>query len=148
MRDHKPWGETYDLSIIAHKDDTLPDVWVSHCLDWDLVSQGNSPKEAIQAITEAVVLMIQDDLNDGFDPQERNAAPMECWAALTDIVRNGVRVEGLESLNGTKRFAGRLLVMVTIPEIAPRPAERVRPLPMLEAYQIASLGSSPQHHHC
>ncbi len=57
----------------------------SHCLDWDLVSQSDSPAHAMRMIAEAIALVIGADSNEGLDPDERPAAPAELW----DLFRDG-----------------------------------------------------------
>lgn len=53
-----------------------PDVagqWVAHCLDFDVVSQGNSPIHALHMMMEATTIVVADDLARGADPFARKA---------------------------------------------------------------------------
>ena len=50
------------------EDDSM---WIGHCLTLDVLSQGDTLKEAIDMTTEAASITIAMDLNDGFDPLDR-----------------------------------------------------------------------------
>jgi predicted RNase H-like HicB family nuclease len=68
-----------------------PDVagqWVAHCLDFDVVTQGNSFEHAIHMAGEAVAMVLTDDLNVNRDPHVRQA-PAECWAPLWKLIKAG-----------------------------------------------------------
>jgi predicted RNase H-like HicB family nuclease len=68
-----------------------PDVdgqWVAHCLDFDVVTQGNSFEHAIELAGEAVALVLTDDLNANRDPHSRQAPP-ECWEPLWKLIKSG-----------------------------------------------------------
>ena len=56
----------------------LPGQWIAHCLDFDVVTQGNSLPHVMNMVLEAVGMTICDDLDDGRDPSERRA-PAEFW---------------------------------------------------------------------
>jgi predicted RNase H-like HicB family nuclease len=45
--------------------------WVSHCLNFDVVSQGDSPEHAYQMALEATELVVLDDLAHGLNPFDR-----------------------------------------------------------------------------
>jgi predicted RNase H-like HicB family nuclease len=47
-----------EFSILIHREPGLDDQWVAHCLDWDLVSQGDTPAHAMRMIAEAIALVI------------------------------------------------------------------------------------------
>lgn len=69
---------TTNLCILLTKDDELGQ-WVSHCLDLDIVSQGETVATSIESIIEAVRLCIDEDQAQGLHPLSRPAAPQECW---------------------------------------------------------------------
>jgi predicted RNase H-like HicB family nuclease len=71
-----------DLSVLIREAEDLPGCWVAHCLDWDVVTQGDSPLAAAEAIVEALALVAEADLAEGVDPNERCSAPVENWAAF------------------------------------------------------------------
>ena len=68
-----------EFSVLICPATDLPGQWVSHCLNWDLVSQGNSPSHAAQMVAEAIGLAMHDDAADDLDPDERRPAPAEFW---------------------------------------------------------------------
>ena len=61
----------YDCTITISPANDLPGTWVAHCLEFDVVTQGNTPEHAVQMIYEAVSMVIEDDLERGADPNER-----------------------------------------------------------------------------
>ncbi|HKY39613.1 MAG TPA: hypothetical protein VJN18_26925 [Polyangiaceae bacterium] len=70
-----------------------PDVegqWTAHCLDLDVISQGDSLEHAFKMGREAVDLVIRSDAEAGQDPFERDPAPQEDWDTFHDLLRNAV----------------------------------------------------------
>ena len=65
----------YEFSVLIHAAPDVPGQWVSHCLQWGLVSQGNSPSHAAEMIQEAIVICIEDGNN-----QDRRPSPDDIWA--------------------------------------------------------------------
>lgn len=59
----------------------LPGQWIAHCLDFDVVTQGNSLPHTMTMAHEAITMTICDDLDEGRDPAERRA-PQEFWNEL------------------------------------------------------------------
>jgi len=72
---------TFDLHIVVWPAEDVPGQWLAHCLELDVVSQGNSLAHAVAMIREAVGLVLSDDLSKGLDPQRRRA-PQEDWEAM------------------------------------------------------------------
>jgi predicted RNase H-like HicB family nuclease len=80
----------YTAWAIVQPAPDLPGQWVAHCLEFDVVSQGNSMMEALEMVFEATQAVICDDLNDGRDPiVARNTAPDEYRRLLKEILRDG-----------------------------------------------------------
>ena len=73
------------LSILIIPSEDVPGLWVSHCLDMDLISQGDNPNKAFRAIMEGVVMMAEDDLSNDLDPLGRDKAPQEDWDRFDEI---------------------------------------------------------------
>ncbi len=72
----------------------VPGLWVAHCLELDVISQGNDPEHALRAIAEAVEMVVEDDLERGDDPLEvRTRAPEECWITLLRVMQTGQPVD-------------------------------------------------------
>ncbi len=103
----------------------LPGVWVAHCLRLDLVSQGDSPAGARDAIHEAVEMALLDDLNCGLEPLERRPAPDECWTGLRELqeIGRGVNIgrTNVAEVENVSRFA----VMLQLSFSPAAAAERV-----------------------
>ena len=67
--------------VYISRAESVPGEWIAHCLDFDIVTQGSSPQQALAMAREAVEMCIADDLNSGLNPFERRADP-EDWAPL------------------------------------------------------------------
>ena len=68
------------LSCHVYPATDLPGVWVGHCLDLDLVTQGPSENDALLALREAIDLVYEWDKENGLDPLLcRKPAPQEEW---------------------------------------------------------------------
>src|SRR5882724_1867271 len=77
--------------VIVEPAEDLPGVWVAHWLELDVISQADSPQNAIESITEAVAMTVVDDLKNGFDSDQRRA-PAEFWDRLARILKHGDEV--------------------------------------------------------
>lgn len=89
-------------SIVVAPAEDISGVWVGHCLDFDVISQGNDPHEAIEAVIEAVAMTVMDDLQAGLDPCERRA-PDEYWVRLAKVLRHGEQVR-LSDVRGDRKL--------------------------------------------
>jgi hypothetical protein len=78
-----------DCSILVYAAPDVPGQWVSHCLNFDIMSQGNSPSHARASLVEAVALSAADDHEVGRSVFERNLAPVEDWERFEEIMRSG-----------------------------------------------------------
>lgn len=139
---------TATFTILVTPAESLPGQWVAHCLNIDLVTQGNSIDHAFEMAREAVTMVVEDDLRNSLDPLERPSAPAECWELLQGVVKEGRPLSDIADRRDVTAAVGMLRVVVShdvLPEHA-RPPE-VEMLP--PAWQIASLRQM-QHpsHHC
>lgn len=66
---------------------------MSHCLDLDIVSQGNSAEHALDMIKEAIELVVIDDLANN---RQRAHAPDECWEVWRKILSHGKKFDPSE----------------------------------------------------
>ena len=120
-------GSSVDLWLMLEPSTELPGQWVSQCLNWGLVSQGNSPRQAFEMILECIALTVEDDLEGGWDTSARKPAPPEAWEQLRRVVLQGHRVDVRELSSGRaqpQRFAFSLQA-----RIAARPARRAKVQP-------------------
>jgi predicted RNase H-like HicB family nuclease len=74
--------------VVVKRAPDLPGWWIAHCLDIDVLSQGDSLQDALESIPEAVRIAVVDDLQMGREPLRRRA-PDEYWAELAEIQRQG-----------------------------------------------------------
>lgn len=121
----------------------VPGQWVAHCLNIDLVTQGDSVPHAFMMAQEALLQVVEDDLAQGLDPLDRPRAPEECWQLMAETLREGKPVESIEDTSRIKAAVGYLRLAVrrdALPEDSrpPRP-----PLPEVDlmppAWQVAAL---------
>lgn len=82
----------YNFWLHVHPAEDIDGEWVAHCLDLDVVSQGNSLKNAFDMVIEATLMVVCDDLNAGRDPLERRA-PKKFWDPMWAIVQKGNKLE-------------------------------------------------------
>jgi predicted RNase H-like HicB family nuclease len=81
-----------EFSILIRREPGLEGQWVAHCLNWDLVSQGDSPAHAMRMIAEALVIAIVEDAKEGLDADDRPAAPAELWELFARTQQHGTRI--------------------------------------------------------
>ncbi len=84
------------LTVLVTRAEELPGLWVSHCLNLDVISQGETIPKAVEALKEAVLMVMNEDESEGLDPFDRERAPEECWHLLGQIMREGVPVDSVE----------------------------------------------------
>lgn len=80
----------YNTWVLFFRAPDVPGQWVAHCLDFDVVTQGNSLAHAAEMIVEAVGIVAGEDLKRGRDPL-LHQAPEECWTLLWQVTRLGRR---------------------------------------------------------
>lgn len=86
---------TRNLWVLVTRSKELPDQWVAHCLDLDVVTQGNSIEHAFEMSVEAVQMLIDDDIEHGLNPFTRSPAPEEEWAPLHSLIQNCVPLDAV-----------------------------------------------------
>lgn len=78
------------LDILVREAPDLPGVWLAHCLDLDVISQGATPVEAVESVKDAVRDVIEEDYAVGRDPfAERRTAPDEDIELLLKVIAGG-----------------------------------------------------------
>jgi len=61
---------------------------MAHCVDFNIMSQDDSPLHALGMVREALGLAFADDLNRGLDPADRRAdVAAEDWEPLLQIMK-------------------------------------------------------------
>lgn len=64
--------------FLIEMSEDLPNTWVAHCLDLDVVAYGSSLDEAVRMGIETAEMALSDDLAAGLDSRRRRA-PQEDW---------------------------------------------------------------------
>jgi hypothetical protein len=82
-------------AIIRPAED-VPGLWTAHCLDFDVVSQGESVKQAIEMVLDATSMVVMDDHLRKANPKER-VAPAEFWDDLRRIQEEGQKIDDLDA---------------------------------------------------
>lgn len=129
----------YSFWVLVSRAEDVPGEWVAHCLDLDVVSQGRSLDHSLEALAEAVTMVLADDLSENLDPYAvRAKAPTEDWDRLAQIARKGRPLANVEDV-GQVRAAALQLQLTLSEESAdphiPKPWE----ITALEALRAAQL---------
>lgn len=69
----------HQLHAVIFRADDLPGQWVAHCLELDIVTQGNSAKHAVEMLDDALRAVAQENMSHGREPFEFRSAPTEDW---------------------------------------------------------------------
>lgn len=96
--------------VVVEPAEDIPGLWVSHCLDFDVVAQGESAQQAIEAVSEAVAMTVLDDVTHGLDPNERRAPP-EYWEQLAHVLKHGQQVK-LSEVTGKVTLATQVTLVL------------------------------------
>jgi hypothetical protein len=75
----------YTFWALFYPSEELPKQWIAHCLNLDIVTQGNSLKHAINMLLEAVQLILEDQR----DICKYEMAPREDWKKLSKVISKG-----------------------------------------------------------
>ena len=93
----------YPVWILIKRSAEIEGQWVSHCLELDVVSQGDSAEDAYKMGVEASQLAMKWDIQEGLDPRGRPQAPAECFDDLHYLIEQGNRFEVDEALSSDFR---------------------------------------------
>ncbi|MGK4001529.1 hypothetical protein WMF31_02815 [Sorangium sp. So ce1036] len=91
--------ERYNFAFTVKPAEDVPGQWLAHCLDIDVMTQGNSLLHAVRMLFEAVVMVAMADREVGQDLRDRKPAPEEDWAAFWSVLTDGERVEMRQMLD-------------------------------------------------
>ena len=96
-------SELYPVWIVLKKDEE-EGIWIAHCLENDVVSQGEDAHSAYKAGVESASLAMSWDLEEGKDPRTRRPAPSEDYEDLHYLLDQGSRVEEVQDALGDKSY--------------------------------------------
>lgn len=127
----------YSCWIVVEPAEDMPGTWVSHCLNFDLVSYGDSIVDAVVSVCEAVEDVVIEDLSSGREPLQRGTTtPSVCWERLKKILESGKPVKMSEMSSAVRAFVAHQvnfvaeIEMVKIPLKAPS-TEPISVAPMM-----------------
>jgi len=123
----------HTFSFLAHEAQDLPGQWVAHCLDFDLVIQGDSFTDALDYLCDAV----RDALADGA-PHGFKRAPEEFWNWHVSVLEEGERAELTELRSKPDRLAGKVIagyLSVVREEKVQKPTRKAWAMPAQQAAQ-------------
>lgn len=133
----------YNFWIVVRPSEQLEGQWVAHCLELDIVSQGNSIAHAFKMISEAVCMVIADDLEDNLDPRSRRPAPKEYWDELWSALSRGEPTD-FASLNEADNASISFVAAQMVIRAASQVKEQSREVPALWSRKKSNL-LSPLH---
>lgn len=84
------------LRVVFYRDEGDKSFWVAHCLEFDLLGHGKTKLDAMQLLTEAVALQIENSLKAGNIKSLFTSAPAEyqmMYAEGRDIAGGELRIE-------------------------------------------------------
>lgn len=105
-----------------------PDVagqWTAHLLNWDVMSQGDSPNHALLMVLEALQQVIEADDEDDFDSDCRPSAPAEAWKTFAEIQLHGTRISPADA--GALPAAADLAYAATISRVEKKASDAMPP---------------------
>ena len=145
--------EVRNLKVLVSRAADLPGQWLGHCLDLDLMSQGNSIDEAMESMVEIVSLAMVEDLKEGLDPfQVREGAPEACWQEWMQITATG---RPLSALTADQVSSVRALAVQVQLELEIKQQPSLVPLTLRDhmqlsppAWQLAALDKLRDSQHC
>jgi predicted RNase H-like HicB family nuclease len=138
------------MVVLVTPSEQVAGQWVAHCLNLDILTQGNSIEHAFEMAQEAILMAIEDDIAENQDPLGRQPAPKECWDFFVRVVQHGHPLESIEDKSTISAVVGMLKVAVPLAALpAPARSEMV-PEMTPPPWQIAALRDlrSSQQPHC
>jgi len=108
----------FDLHVVLWPADDVPGQWLAHCLELDVVSQGNSLSHALDMLKEAVGQVLVSDLQKKVDPMRRRA-PQEDWDRMWGLLKGSNARPLAEVASGHLPFVV-IESTVTVSEITPQ----------------------------
>lgn len=130
----------FNVWVIARPAPDVPGQWIAHCLDFDVVSQGDTLDHALRMVHEAAVMVALDDLNKGRDPLARRA-PADLFGELYGLFERGQKLsfQELQAAEAGKRIVAFATQFELRFERVDHEAvaRSMRPVPVAIAQQIA-----------
>lgn len=118
---------TFRLWTVLRPAPDVPGQWVGHCLDIDVVSQGDSLAHALAMTIEACCMVLNEDVKRGLDPLRRRA-PEGDWQEFGALMRNAHPIPGgspMQLVGGFENHFAALMVCVDFEPNQPNPPEQI-----------------------
>lgn len=87
--------------FLVERAEDLPDAWVAHCLELDVITWGSSPEDALRMGCEAAQMTLADDIARGYDSRKRRA-PEEDWQKLYTLMAAPKKLIPVSLLNNSQ----------------------------------------------
>lgn len=110
--------EPFTFSYIARETSDVPDQWFVHCLDLDVITQGESFRDAMESLCEAVDMALEEG------PEGYSRAPEKFWALFKQISETGERTEMGDLLARTPAKMAKVVVVGLLTLIPTRESKR------------------------
>lgn len=130
--------------------DTSGETWISHCLELDAVSQGGTPRDALESIAEAIDMMVSDEIA-ALESSGQIYKP--AWErAFTNIAEHVAAREATRSMSTSEKLgfvslisdpAASVLATAHVPEVPARNIESGEMLPCPGQIAYASADPDP-----
>lgn len=114
--------------FLFERAEDVPDAWVAHCLDLDVITYGVSLQHALEMVLEATRMILDADAAAGRDPLERRAPP-EDWEKLQqlrDAPKMHIPVALLGSRQGEVNIAAVEMEVPKVVQVSRPPNKRSR----------------------
>lgn len=85
------------LHAVIYPAEDLPGQWIAHCLELDVVTQGDSAEDAVAMLDDALRTLAYENLSHGQPPFQFRSAPAEDWERFRraePLATHLLRVEG------------------------------------------------------
>jgi predicted RNase H-like HicB family nuclease len=79
----------WDFRVLIQRAADVPGQWVAHCLNVDVMSQGDSPLDARDSLLEAFQIVFEHEIDCGRNPLDRKAAPQEYFDLWNRVMQHG-----------------------------------------------------------
>lgn len=85
-------SRSFLVTALIWRAEDVEGTWLAHCPELDVVSMGNSAEHAALMINDALTVLIEDDLNAGFEPLDRGPN-LEIAERVKRILRSGRKLD-------------------------------------------------------
>jgi hypothetical protein len=105
----------HNLWFIVRPSDDIPGDWEAHCLEFDLVAQGQTLGEALELVVESCAIHVRESLRSSCDPYATRA-PDECWSFRDSVISNGEKLSP-EQFHSVLQGRQELVLIIELPVV-------------------------------